>query len=124
VPKRARSFLEALELVSTLTPNRNNNIGHIVCSLQSKAHFKSNNFSTVFTEFLPREKDIQSIVSEMEEQFSDIDSSDLSSSGSNRAGMLIPNRNGDSRALQVEAVILPQKNTVMLLTVVIIEMKE
>jgi hypothetical protein len=60
----------------------------------------------------------------MEERFSDIDSSDPSSSGSNRAGMLIPNPNGGFRALQVEGAILPQKNTVMLLTVVIIEMKE
>jgi hypothetical protein len=69
-------------------------------------------------------EDVQSIVAEMEEKFSNENSSEISSSACNRAGMFIPNPNNSSRALHVEGAILPHNNTVLLLTVVVDELKD
>jgi hypothetical protein len=95
-----------------------------LCSRQSKVQFQSNNFSTIAKEYLPRMEDVQSIVAEMEEKFSNANSSDLSSSACDRAGMYIPNPNDSSRALHIEGAILPHSNAVLLLTVVVDELKD
>ena len=96
----------------------------MLCCRQSKLQFKSKNFSTIVGDYLPRDEDIQSTVSEIENKFSTRNSSDLSSSTCNRAGMFIPNPNDSSIVLQVEGAILPQNQTVLMLTVLVDELKD
>ena len=112
-------------LISWL-PRRNTNTGHLVFSRQNQVQFRSKNFSTIVTDYLPREEDIQSIVAEIDAKLSNNKiPSDLSSSSVyNRAGMFLPNPNDSARALQVDGAILPQNKTVLLLSFVIDEIKD
>ena len=105
--------------------DRNKTVGHMLYSRQNQLQFKSKNFSTIVRDYLPRDEDVQSIVSEIENKLSTRNSSDLSStSANNRAGMFIPNPSDSSKALQVDGAILPQDQTVLLLTVLVDELKE
>lgn len=99
-------------------------MGHMLYCRQTKLQFESKNFSAIVTDYLPRGEDVQSMVSDIENKFSNRNPSDLSSGTCNRAGMFIPNPNDSSTALQVEGAILPQSHTVLLLTVLIDDLKD
>ena len=96
----------------------------MLCYRQSETQFKSKNFCNLVEDYLPREEDIQSLVTEMKEHLSNAYSSDPSSSTNNRVGRYIPNPNDNSKVLQIDGALLPQNNTVLLLTAVVNEFKK
>ena len=117
----ARGLLDTLEFVSTIT--RNKVVGHMVCCRQTKLQLKSRNFSTVAVDYLPHEEDIQSIVESIEDKFLNRNPRDLSSNACNRAGLFIPSPKFDtSKVLNVEGFILPQNQSILLLTFVVDEL--
>lgn len=118
----ARSLLDTLEFVGTFT-RRDKATGHIVCCRQTKLQLKSKNFSTIAVEYLPREEDVQAIVESIEDKFLNRNARDLRSNACNRAGMYIPSPSQDtSKVLNVEGFILPQNQSVLLITFVVDEL--
>jgi len=111
--KFARCLLDALELVRSLTPDRN--IGYALCCYQKEIQFKSNNFSMLVKDYLPREEDLQSVIMEMKDAFSN---------SSDRVGRYIPNLNDDSKVLHIDGALLLQNNKILMLTAVVNEMKK
>ena len=118
-PLPKTSFLLIISYISPFPLLTKRNIGHILCFRPSKAQFRSSNFSTISKEYLPRDQDIRCMVAEMEEKLSNSNSLDNTPSVCNRAGKFIPNPNDHSKVLQIEGVILPQNNSILLLTVVV-----
>ena len=64
-------------------------------------------------DYLPRDEDIQSVISEIKDKFSN---------SSDRVGRYIPNLNDDSKILHIDGALLPQNNKVLMLTAVVNEM--
>mmetsp|Transcript_3341 Transcript_3341/g.3723 ORF Transcript_3341/g.3723 Transcript_3341/m.3723 type:complete len:894 (-) Transcript_3341:100-2781(-) len=119
----ARSLLHSIEAVNALTPGRKNNVAHILCCRHSKIQFKTKSFCGLVKVYLPRDEDLQSLITGIKESLLASNSSDQSSNPNQQIVQYLPNPNNNSEMLQISGALLPQNNAIVLLTAVVSESK-
>jgi len=74
--------------------------------------------------YLPRDEDLQSLITGIKESLSASNSSDQSSNPNLKIVQYLPNPNNNSETLQINGALLPQNNAIVLLSAVVSESKK